>query len=263
MPQVISVVNQKGGVGKTTTAINVSHNFSKIGKRTLLVDFDPQSNVADWLGINLTPNTLQIINCLLFEDSPFPPVTDIEQLIQTKYGFDIIPTKESLKQADNMSRGMVGRERLLKQSLFNLKGIDKYDYIIIDCPPAPGFLNNTAIFAADWLLITIQAEYLPLKAFAGVLNTIKMIEREYKDDFKAKIVGILQTMANENLNLTKNISQILEERFTDKVFETSIRRNVSLAEAPGNQKPIGEYKPGSHGDEDYSNLTNELLERLI
>lgn len=261
-PFKLAIVNQKGGVGKTTTAINLAYYLSKLNKKILLIDFDPQSSVSEFLGIDLTQETLQVMNFLLFTESLTPPIKDISKLVQTKYGFDVIPTKRSLTLADPMSYGMVGRERLLRDSINSLDGINNYDIVIIDCPPAPGFLNNTAFYAADGLLVAIQTEFLSLAAFKTVLKTQRILSDEYKESFRAEIFGILPTMADERLNITKETTEIINKRFPNKVFKTHIRRNVSIAESPAHFKPIGEYKPGSTGAKDYSNLSNEVLGRI-
>ena len=258
---ILSVVNQKGGVGKTTTAINISYFLVKKKKKVLLIDFDPQSNVANCLGINLEKEHLQVMNMLHFRDSFSHPASHVDELIQTKYGIDIIPAKRSLTQADTMSSGMIARERMLSESIKFLKGTDRYDYIIIDCPPQPGFLNNTAFYAADGLIVTVQAEFLALNAFKTVLDTYNVLKSEYDEKFKTDIFGILITMSDNRLNLSKETTDIVNSRFPDKVFNTSIRRNVHIAEAPSRQKPIGEYKPKSHGSIDYESLCLEILNR--
>jgi len=258
---ILSIVNQKGGVGKTTTAINISYFLAKKKKKVLLIDFDPQSNVANCLGIDLDKKDLQVMNMLHFKDSFSQPATHVDELIQTKYGVDIIPAKRSLTQADTMSSGMIARERMLSESIKSLKGTDKYDYIIIDCPPQPGFLNNTAFYAADGLIVTVQAEFLALNAFKTVLDTYNILKSEYGQKFTTKIFGILVTMSDNRLNLSKETSEIINSRFPDKVFTTSIRRNVHIAEAPSHQKPIGQYKPKSYGAMDYEALCKEILHR--
>lgn len=260
-PLILAIANQKGGVGKTTTAINLSFFLSELGKKVLLIDFDPQSNVGNCLGIELNPTMPQTMNILRFKDSFIQPIENIEEAIQTKYGFDIIPTKRPLTQADVMSSGMVGREKLLKNSLDKIKGLDKYDFVFIDCPPAPGFLNNTAFFAADGLIVTVQAEFLALSAFKTVLDTHNVLKEEYGDDYKTEIFGILVTMADERLRIARDTLGIVSERFPEKIFKTVIRRNVSIAEAPAHHLPIGLYKPICPGSVDYGALANEVLLR--
>lgn len=261
-PFILAIVNQKGGVGKTTTAINLSYHLADVGKKVLLIDFDPQSNVCNCIGIELNPMMPQTMNILRFKDSFINPIENVSEVVQSKFGFDIIPTKRPLTQADVMSSGMVGRERLLKNSLDQLRGLDQYDFVFIDCPPAPGFLNNTAFFASDGLLVTVQAEYLALNAFKTVLDTHSVLKEEYGDDYTTEIFGILPTMADERLNIAKETMGIINEKFPEKVFKTFIRRNVSIAEAPAHHMPIGVYKPESNGAKDYRNLANEVLERI-
>ena len=257
----LAIVNQKGGVGKTTTAINLSYYLVKKKKSVLLIDSDPQSNIANCLGINLNREDLQIMNMLQFKDSFSQPANHVNEIIQTRFGIDIIPAKRSLTQADTMSSGMIARERILSESIKALKGTEKYDYIIIDCPPQPGFLNNTAFYAADGLIVTVQAEFLALNAFKTVMDTYNILKSEYGEKFTTKIFGILVTMSDNRLNLSKETTKIINSRFPEKAFLTSIRRNVDVAEAPSHQKPIGEYKPKSHGAIDYESLCKEILHR--
>ena len=250
MTKIIAICNQKGGVGKTTTAINLGTFLALSGKRTLLIDIDPQGNATSGLGINKHNIKTSIYDLLIDEIDPKTIVlkTGIEN-------FSLIPSTLSLTGAEVELVGIMGREYRLKKRLVPIH--HEYDYIIIDCPPSLGLLTVNALAAAGSVLIPIQCEYYALEGLSQLVNTVNLVKENINASLN--IEGVLLTMADFRTNLTNEVISEARKFFKEKVYNTVIPRNIRLTEAPGFGKPVAIYDKTSIGAQKYQDFTNELL----
>lgn len=249
--KVIAVANQKGGVGKTTTAINVSASLAAAEKKVLLIDIDPQGNTTSGVGLDRDGIEFSIYDFFTGEKR-------LEELVlPTALGFlSVIPSKVELFGAEVELVARENRERLLKEGLAPLLG--SCDYIIIDCPPALGLLTVNALTAASSVLIPVQCEYYALEGLTQLLNTLRLIRESLNPDLE--IEGILLTMHDIRNNLSKQVEDEIRNHFKEKVYKTMIPRNVSLSEAPSFGKPIITYDIRSRGAQSYLSLAREVLD---
>lgn len=251
MGRVIAIANQKGGVGKTTTSVNLSACLAKLGSKVLLVDIDPQGNSTSGIGINKADVKNCIYDVLINEI----PISDAIFNVDIE-GLDVIPATIQLAGAEIELVPLISREVKLKRALQEIKG--RYDYIIIDCPPSLGILTINSLTAADTVLIPIQCEYYALEGLSQLLNTIRLVQKHL--NVSLQIEGVLLTMFDARTNLGIQVIDEVKKYFQDKVYETIIPRNIRLSEAPSYGKSIIDYDVKSKGAELYMELAKEVLE---
>lgn len=250
MAKIIAVANQKGGVGKTTTAVNLSACLASIGQRVLLVDSDPQGNATSGLGVE-KGNLDECIYNVLVEDAEAEKVirsTALENL-------DVIPATIQLSGAEIELVPTISREVRLKRALSSVEA--KYDYIFIDCPPSLGLLTINALTAAHSVIIPVQCEYYALEGLSQLLNTVRLVQKHLNTNLE--IEGVLLTMLDARTNLGIQVIEEVKKYFREKVFQTIIPRNVRLSEAPSHGKPIILYDNKSRGAEVYLELAKEVV----
>lgn len=252
MSKVLAVVNQKGGVGKTTTAINLSAALAIEGTPTLLLDCDPQANSTGGLGFQRDENRLSTYDVLLHSATVAETVlpTEIETL-------KLVPSSKNLVGATIELISQERREFRLRDALAPIRA--DYAFIILDCPPALDLLTLNALVAADGLLVPMQAEYFALEGISELMNTLDSVTQSFNKSLSLE--GVLLTMYDERTNLAQQVTENLRNFFADKLLKTVIPRNVRLAEAPSHGKPVMLYDPKSRGAESYRDLALELLER--
>jgi chromosome partitioning protein len=250
MAKIIVIANQKGGVGKTTTAINLSASIAAAEYKTLLIDIDPQANSTSGLGIE--SKNLSVYQTLIGTESAE------KCIINTYMPFlDILPSTIDLVGAEVELVGMEEREYLLKKALVSFK--DKYDFVFIDCPPSLGLLTLNSLTCADSVLIPVQCEYFALEGLGQLLNTINIVKKRFNENLA--IEGVLLTMFDTRLRLSHQVVEEVQKYFGAKVFKTIIHRNVRLSEAPSHSKPVILYDATSIGAQNYITLASELIQR--
>ena len=250
MAKIISIANQKGGVGKTTTSINVSSLLAAAEKKTLLIDIDPQANSSSGIGVNNhNPSVYEVL---------IGAKNISEVIINTYMPFmDLLPSNINLVGAEIEMVDFPNREALLKNALAEAE--QNYDFIIIDCPPSLGLLTLNALTSSNSVLIPVQCEYFALEGLGQLLNTINIVKQHFNKNLS--IEGVLLTMYDSRLRLSQQVADEVKKYFGDKVFNTIIHRNVRISEAPSYGKPIILYDAISTGSKNYMALASELLER--
>ncbi len=247
MARIIAVVNQKGGVGKTTTTVNLTAALAALGKKVLLCDFDPQANATSGMGVDKNTASPNVYDVLINGADPKRGV------VSTRYG-DVLPSNKALAGAGIEMIGIEGREKLLKTALDALA--PGYDFILIDCPPSLELLTVNALCAAQTLLVPVQCEYYALEGLSDLLATVRIVKRGLNP--RLGLEGVLLTMFDSRTNLSLQVAQEVKRHFPGQVFATVIPRNVRLSEAPSHGKPISAYDPYSRGAEAYAALAEEV-----
>lgn len=252
MAKVICITNQKGGVGKTTTAVNLGYFLAKDKFKTLLIDFDPQGNATSGLGLEKQDLKQTMVEVMLGE-------AELESIIQvTKYkNFAVAPTMPQLADAEVQLTKMDNKFTRLRTAIESVA--QQYDYIIIDSPPSLSLLTVNAMIAADYLLLPVQTEFYALEGVAQLLDSMTLVKKAMNP--KLKLLGVLATMYDKRTSLSVQVLAEVKKYFKDKVFETTIPRNVRVAEAPSHGVPVGSYDKFSKGAKAYKNLTREVERR--
>lgn len=252
MARVICIANQKGGVGKTTTAVNLGSALASIGKRVLLVDMDPQGNATSGLGVDKTKVRRTVYQALLQEAS----LADVT--IETEVAnLRLAPANKNLAGAEIELVGLIARETRLRKAIEPERA--KYDYVLIDCPPSLSLLTLNALTAADSVLVPLQCEYFAMEGLSQLMETIKLVAANLNASLQLE--GILLTMFDARNNICHQVAEDVTQHFGWEVFETVVVRNVRLSEAPSHGKPINVYDPGSKGASGYDALAKEILNR--
>lgn len=252
MAYVISIVNQKGGVGKTTTAVNLGAFLAKKRKKVLIIDLDPQGNATSGYGFDKSGLENTVYDLLVNEEDISTVITPT-----SVKNVDMCPTNINLAGAEVELVSAISRETILKRAIEPV--LDNYDYIIIDCPPSLGLLTINALAACEGVIVPIQGEYYALEGLTQLIDTINMIKKKLNPSIG--ILGVVITMHDRRTQLTKQVVEEVQKYFGDKVFKTFIPRNVRLAEAPSHGQTIDEYDAKSKGSLAYQALANEVLKR--
>jgi len=252
MGRIIAIANQKGGVGKTTTSVNLAACLGVLEKKVLLIDSDPQANASSGLGINIDNIKFSTYQLLEHDCNILDAITNT-----SSPNVDIVPANIDLVAVEIELVDVENREYMLKNALDQVT--DRYDYILIDCAPSLGLLTINALTAADSLIIPIQCEYFALEGLAKLLNTVKSVQKIHND--KLDIEGLLLTMYDSRLRLSNQVVEEVQNHFNDMVFDTIIQRNVKLGEAPSYGESIINYDVSSKGASNYLSLAKEILSK--
>ena len=250
MAKTIAIVNQKGGVGKTTTCVNLAAALSKLGKRVLVCDFDPQGNATSGFGVDKSTLSPSIYEVLVSG-------ADVKKAIASTQWCDVIGSNKSLAGATVELIGMADREHLLKQALDQVS--ENYDYIFIDCPPSLELLTLNALCAAQYILVPVQCEYYALEGLSDLLTTVRIVKRQLNPALE--LMGVILTMYDGRTNLSMQVAEEVKRHFPGKVYASVIPRNVRLSEAPSHGKPVLSYDPWSRGTEAYKALAEEFVKK--
>lgn len=252
MSRCIAVTNQKGGVGKTTTAINLSAALAAAGKKVLVVDMDPQANTTSGFGLDKNAGAPSVYEMMVGDEEIEDCIRHVEEA-----GLDILPANINLAAAEVELLDTQGREHILRQQLDKVR--DNYDFIVIDCPPSLSMLPINALTAADTSLITVQCEYYALEGLSQLVNTIGLVRERLNP--RLDIEGFVFTMYDTRTNLSAQVVENVRANVNEHIYSTLIPRNIRLAEAPSFGKPINLYEPRSNGAEAYRLLAQEIIER--
>ena len=250
MTEIFSIVNQKGGVGKTTTCINLSAALAKARRRVLLIDLDPQSNATKGCGTEVRDERSTVNDLLLNRRSFADTVLHLDT-----FNFDILPSTPQLTEAEVFLLSTNDKEFTLRKVISDVA--PKYDYLIIDCPPSLNILTVNALTASSGIIIPVQCEYFALQGLSELVSTIDMIKKSSNE--RIEIKGIIRTMFDSRNNLSNDVSEQLVKYFKDKLFKTKIPRNITLAESPSYGMPVIFYDPNSKGALSYLSLAGELI----
>lgn len=253
MTHVIAITNQKGGVGKTTSAISIAHFLAKLGKKTLLIDFDPQGNASSGLGIDKQSLEKTIADVVAGDHT----LMDVICRTEEKNLF-VAPSTPVLANTEVELAKAKGRFTRLKTALHNLG--DTYDYVIIDCPPSLSLLTVNALIASRYIILPVQAEFYALEGLGQLLETMKLVRE--KMNTSLELLGVLPTMFDARTTLSNQVLDEIKTHFPGKVFETSIPRNIRVAEAPSHGVPIGTYDRFSKGARAYKSVAKEVIDRV-
>ena len=252
MPRIYAFANQKGGVGKTTTAVNLGAYLAASGRKVLLVDVDPQANAPSSLGVDKNAVNPSVYHALI-QEIPLDQII----LLTHRLHLDLAPSSPALAGAEVEMVPLLGREYLLQRVLAPIR--ERYDYILVDCPPSLGLLTINALTAADGVIIPIQCEYLPLEGLSLLLRTINLVRERLNP--RLTVAGMVMTMHDARTNLSRQVVEEVRSHFPREVFDTVIPRSVRLSEAPSYGETILSYAPGSAGALAYQALTMEVLHR--
>ena len=252
MGRIIAVANQKGGVGKTTTSINLAACLAEKGKKVLAVDMDPQGNLTSGLGVDKDSVEKSIYELIIGE-------VDIKEVINKEVleNLDIIPTSIDLSAAEIELIGVDDKEYILRNAIDQVK--DQYDFVIIDCPPSLSMLTINAMTTADSVIVPIQCEYYALEGLSQLIHTVELVKDRLNS--KLEIEGVVFTMYDARTNLSLQVVENVKDNLQQNIYKTIIPRNIRLAEAPSNGLPINKYDPKSTGAESYMRLADEVIER--
>jgi len=250
MGRVYAVANQKGGVGKTTTAVNLGAYLAHVGKRVLLVDIDPQSNATSSLGVDKNALTRSIYDVLIVSEPASPLIT-----LTARVGLDLLPSSPALAGAEVEMVELSDREMRLRQALEGVRV--RYDFVLVDTPPSLGMLTINALVAADGVLIPIQCEYLPLEGLTQLLRTIELVRESLNPNLVIR--GLVMTMYDSRTVLARQVVEEVRQHFPALVFRSIIPRSIKLSEAPSYGEPIISYAPDSSGGQAYAALSQEIL----
>lgn len=250
MARIIGVVNQKGGVGKTTTAINLAAFLAMYGKYVLLVDIDPQANATAGIGVSINDDHPNIYHCIVNDQNPH---TTLKKT--SIFGFDVLPASQALAGATVELVNMEEREYRLRKTMDSLRM--NYDYIIIDCPPSLGLLTINALTASEKLIIPVQSEYFALEGLGQLLKTVHLVKQGLNPDLQ--VMGVLLTMYDKRNQLARHVLNEVHKNFQGHIFETVISRTVDLAEAPSFGKAVLQFNPNSKAANEYRRLAEEVM----